>query len=48
MLKGSLAWRWSWGGPVEPLLKDLDAAIDDVRALVTGQEIAVDEPVTAG
>ena len=36
-------------GPIERELEDLDAAIDDVRALVdAGQEITLDEPATAG
>ena len=36
-------------GPVERELDDLDAAVDDVGALVTaGREITLDEPATAG
>jgi ATP-dependent helicase/nuclease subunit A len=36
-------------GPVERELRDLDAAIDDVRVLAAaGREITVDEPATAG
>ncbi len=36
-------------GPVERHLVDLDAAIDEVRALVrAGHEVTVDEPATAG
>jgi hypothetical protein len=36
-------------GPVEYALRDLDTAIDDVRALAAaGREITLDEPATAG